>query len=242
MRYQNPSVASAMGRLRQNGVDQIIVFPLFPQYSSAAGGSAVGQIYELAAKEWNIPSFHVVPPYYDHPAFIKALAAVSKPLIEDFKPDHILFSYHGLPERHILKSEEGAGGHCLSSEDCCARIQSSNRFCYRAHCMATTRALVQELALPSTESSFQSRLGKNPWVKPYTDEVIPKLAKSGIKRLAVLCPAFTADCLETIEEVGMEARKSFLEHGGDDFLLIPCLNSADAWVEAVAEIAFSPVD
>ncbi len=238
MRYQNPSIANVLEEFRREEIDQIIVFPLFPQYSSAAGGSAVAKVYEEASKHWNVTNLYVIPPYYDHPAFINALKEVSLPELEAFAPDHTLFSYHGVPERHVKKSEEGRSGYCLQEKNCCDKISSVNRFCYRAHCVATTKAAAKAFGLKDSafSYSFQSRLGKDPWLTPYTDETIENFPKKGIKKLAVLCPAFTADNLETIEEIGMEAKESFLENGGEAFKVIPCLNSSDVWASAIAEM------
>jgi len=239
MRYQNPSISSVLDRFRSAGVDRIAVFPLFPQYSSAANGSAIEKVMVEAGAQWNIPSMHFVEEFYAHPAFIRAFTEVARPVLDDFRPDHVLLSYHGLPERHVEKSDDLAGAHCLKKPSCCDTICYANRFCYRAQCFATTRALATSLALPDDTYtvSFQSRLGRDPWIKPYTDEVVEALAKSGTKRLAVMCPAFVADCLETIEEIGMEARESFIEAGGEDLILVPSLNSSDVWADAVVEIA-----
>ena len=146
-------------------------------------------------------------------------------------------SYHGLPERQIRKSD-ASGSHCLSSDVCCAAIGTANRHCYRAQCFASTRALATALGLDAARHSisFQSRLGRTPWIRPYTDDVLPELASRGVRRLAVLCPSFVADCLETLEEIGIRARDQWMEVGGEDFLLIPCLNAEPRWVKAVADL------
>ena len=222
----------------ERDVERIVVFPLFPQYSSAANGSALEELYREAGRPWNVPSLQVVPPYYDHAAFIDAWAAVAAPALEDLQPDRILLSYHGLPERHVKKSDTSGGRHCLQSEDCCSAIVPANRNCYRAHCFATSRALSARLGWSEDqwEVAFQSRLGRDPWIQPYTDQRVVELAQAGVKRLAVLSPAFTADCLETLEEIALRAREDFLEHGGEELRLIPSLNSEDAWVEAIVKI------
>jgi ferrochelatase len=239
MRYQNPSIGAALDRMRAAAVDRIVVLPLFPQYSSAAFGSAVEKVWEEASRRWNTPAIHIIDAFYEHPAFIEAFRAVARPHLDDLQPDRVLFSFHGVPERHVIKSDESEGRTCLKSGSCCDQITPANRFCYRAQCFATARALARALHLePGTwEISFQSRLGRDPWIRPYTDERIEAMAKEGVKRLAVLCPAFVADCLETIEEIGMEGAKEFREHGGDVLRLIPSLNSEEAWVDAVTTLA-----
>ncbi len=237
MRYGNPSIPDVIDRLVADGVERIVVLPLFPQYSSAATGSALDRVYQVAGEAWNVPAIEAVPAFYDHESFIGAFAAVARPHLEAFNPDFVLFSYHGVPERHVQKSDP-SGQHCLRKPDCCAAIGPANRYCYRAQCFASTRALVNALALEdgAYETSFQSRLGKTPWIKPYTDELLPELVNRGVKRLAVMCPAFVADCLETIEEIGMRAKEDWVEAGGEDLLLVPSLNSEGVWADAVVRL------
>ena len=239
MRYQNPSIASAMDRLRQSGVDRIVVFPLFPQYSSAAWGSAVERVFEEASSQWNVPCLQIVPPFYSHPSFLDACASIAKPPISDLKPDFTVMSFHGLPERHVTKGDESSGEHCLRSDGCCSEIGLANRHCYRAQCFATARGIAERLDLGTDdyEVTFQSRLGRDPWIRPYTDERVVELAREGVRRLAVFSPAFVADCLETIEEIGMRAKADFDANGGEVLELIPSLNSDARWVDAVVEIA-----
>jgi ferrochelatase len=213
------------------------VLPLFPQYSSAANGSALERVQQVLNQQWNVPPVETVGAFYDDPGFIEAFTQVAHHHLPPFRPDFVLFSYHGLPERHVLKSD-ASGRHCLQTRTCCDAIVEANRYCYRAHCFATTRALVKNLGLgPDRHSvSFQSRLGRTPWVKPYTDQVLPELARAGKKRLAVLCPAFVADCLETVEEIGIRAREQWRALGGEELLLVPSLNAEPAWVETVARL------
>ena len=239
MRYQNPPVASTLEKFRASGVDQIVVFPLFPQYSSAAWGSAVEKVFAEASRLWNMPAIQVVPPYYDHPAFLDALAGVAGPILDSMKPDRVVMSFHGLPERQVIKSDESGGGHCLRSDTCCERIVPANRHCYRAHCFTTARGIAERLDLQADiyTVTFQSRLGRSPWIQPYTDLVIRDLAQKGVKKLAVLSPAFVADCLETLEEIAIRAREDFQAHGGEELRLVSSLNSEDAWVEAIVRIA-----
>ena len=238
MRYGNPSIDSALERLRAAAADDIVVLPLYPQYASSSTGSTLEEVYRLVAARWNTPSVAAVPPFYDEAGFIAAFAAVGRPVLERERPDQILFSFHGLPERHMRKSDE-SGRHCLVSASCCDRVDEVNRNCYRAQSYATARALAAALALEADQwsVSFQSRLGRTPWIRPYTDVVLDELAARGVKRLAVFCPAFVADCLETLEEIGIRAREQFRARGGDDLFLVPSLNSSPAWVDVVVDLA-----
>ncbi|MBP9206335.1 MAG: ferrochelatase [Kofleriaceae bacterium] len=256
MRYGSPSIPDAMARLRAAAVDRIVVLPLFPQAASSSSGTAVARVMELAGTDWNVPALTVVPAFHDDPGFLDAFAAVGRPVLAELRPDHVLFSYHGLPERHMHKGD-ATGAHCLHKADCCAALGPVNHQCYRAHCYATSRGLASRLGLiPAAgelvgpgeaaatadgaipySSAFQSRLTKIPWIRPYTDHVLDELARRGVKRLAVFCPAFVADCLETLEEIGLRAREQFRAAGGDELVLVPSLNSSPAWVEAVCALA-----
>ena len=238
MRYQNPSIRAVLTRFLEAGVDRIIVLPLFPQYSSAAWGSAVEKVFVEAGRLWNVPTIQVVPPFFDHPAFVEACAAAARPVLADLAPDRVLMSFHGLPERHVRKSDVARGTHCLESGDCCVSIVTANRYCYRAQCFATARAIASSLNLNANdyEVTFQSRLGRSPWIKPYTDIRINELAEAGVKRVAVLSPSFVADCLETIEEIGLRARDDFRKRGGEELRLVPSLNAGDLWVRALLDI------
>jgi ferrochelatase len=237
MRYGNPSLPEAVKALRSRGVKEFILLPLYPQEAASSSSSTLARAYEVLAEPWDVPAVRTVPAFHDHPGFLDAFAAVARPVIAEARADHVLFSYHGLPERHMRKSDP-SGRHCLGSEGCCEVLTDVNRHCYRAQCFATTRALAERLELPRERYtvSFQSRLGRTPWIKPYTDIVLPELAKQGVKRLAVMCPAFVADCLETLEEVGLRARDQFLECGGESLTLVPSLNSHPAWVDAVVRL------
>jgi ferrochelatase len=237
MRYGSPSIPAALARLKAANPTRLVVAPLFPQYSAAATGSALARVHEILAQEWNIPAVHTLEPFYDDPGFIAASTEIAKPQLDAFRPDFVLFSYHGLPERQIRKSDP-TGRHCLASATCCEAIVPANLFCYRAHCFATTRALAAGLGLPPERHSvsFQSRLGRTPWIRPYTDHVLPELANAGKKRLAVICPAFVADCLETLEEIGIRAKDQWRSLGGEDLLLITSLNAEPAWIDAVARM------
>jgi ferrochelatase len=238
MRYQQPSMASALAKLRQAGADRVIVFPLYPQYAASSTGSTVEELFRVASRDWVTPSYSFVEPFYDDPGFIDAFATHGEPILRAERPDHVLMSFHGLPERHMRKTD-ATGKHCLATSDCCERIGPANRNCYRAQCFATARALAGRLALPegSWSVSFQSRLGRTPWIHPYTDHVILQLAAQGKKRLVVFSPAFVADCLETLEEIGIRAKHDFLAAGGEHLALVPSLNASPAWVDAVVRLA-----
>jgi ferrochelatase len=235
MRYQSPSIAEALGALVEAGCERLVILPLFPQYASASGGSAVARTLELIGEQWNVLDVATLGAFYDDPGYIAATAAVAQPVLEEFAPDHVLFSYHGLPEKQVRKSDP-TGEWCLTAEGCCDRIVDANRFCYRAQCYATTRALAAALDLPEDRFStgFQSRLAGQKWIEPYTDYILPELFERGVRRLAVLTPSFTADCLETLEEIGIRGRDQWLELGGEELQLVPCVNSDDGWADAVA--------
>ena len=237
MRYGNPSITAGLTALRDRGCDRIVVFPLYPQYAASSTGSTVEAVYRAAAGLWNTPYLTIVPPFYDDPGFIDAFAEVGAPVLAELRPDHVLYSFHGLPERHMHKSDV-SGTHCLRSAECCAEIVAANRHCYRAQCFSTARALSARLGLApeTTTVSFQSRLGRAVWIRPYTDIVLPELARRGVRRVAVFCPAFVADCLETLEEIGIRAEEDFKKAGGESLRLIPSLNAHPTWVRAAADL------
>jgi len=236
MRYGNPATGAALRELHHAGCSPIHVLPLYPQYASASTGTALERVYAEAATLPVTPVLRVIPDFYVHPGFIGPAADLARAAAAE--ADHVLFSFHGVPERHV-KASDFSGAHCLSSPGCCDSIQLANRSCYRAQCQATARALAAALALPAERwsVSFQSRLGRTPWIRPFTDEVVPELARRGVRRLAVLCPSFTADCLETLEEIGIRAKEDFLAAGGESLSLVPCVNADPAWAEGVADMA-----
>ena len=236
MRYGTPSIPGALARLRAADLARILVLPLFPQYATAATGSAVDRVQEELDQFPETPPIEVLPPFFDEPRFVRAWAAVARPELEAFAPDFVLLSYHGLPERQV-QATDPTGAHCLAAAGCCDAAVEANRLCYRAHCFATSRALVSELGLPAGghATSFQSRLGRTPWIRPFTDEELPRLAAAGHRRLAVLCPTFVADCLETLEEIGIRAREQWKALGGEELQLVPSLNASPAWVDTVSQ-------
>lgn len=238
MRYQRPSIASAIDKLRAAGADRVVVFPLYPQYSASSTGSSNQEVFRIVSRFWVTPALSFLEPFYQDRGFIDAFAEQGAPILARERPDHVLMSFHGLPERHMRKADD-SGRHCLASDGCCDRMLEVNRNCYRAQCYATARALAGRLALPpgAFSVSFQSRLGRTPWIRPYTDLVLPQLAAAGQRRVVVFCPAFVADCLETLEEIGIRARRDFLAAGGESLTLVPSLNATPRWVEAVVALA-----
>ena len=238
MRYGKPNIPDALDRLQAAGCDQIVVLALYPQAASSSSGSTIEKVYDEAKTRWNVPSFTVVPAFYDEPEFIAAFADKGRPLLQEKDPDHVVFSFHGLPERQIKKSDP-SGSYCLSSESCCDTITDANRGCYKAQCYATAKAIANELELADSMWTvcFQSRLGRTPWIAPYLDHVLPELAEAGAKKLLVYSPAFVADCLETIEEISLRANEQWTECGGEELTLVPSLNSDDRWVDLVVALA-----
>lgn len=238
MRYQNPSLESALEELRAARVDKIKIVPIYPQYASSSTGSTLEELMRILRKWEVVPSIEITSRFHDHPAFIRALTAVGKEY-DHSEYDHVVFSYHGLPERQILKASKQYGCDSCNFGSCCDTLTDKNAYCYRANCFHTSRLLAAALNIPKEKYtvSFQSRLGRTPWIKPYSDHVITERAKLGNKKLLVFSPAFTADCLETIHEIGVEYHELFREHGGEKVQLVPSLNSRPEWIEALKEIA-----
>ena len=233
MRYRNPSIESAIGGLRAQGVEELLVFPLFPHYAMSSFETAAVRAREVASRLAPVMRLKIAEPYYNDPDFIAALVAGAEDYLKSGY-DHLLFSFHGLPERHLRKSDP-TGCHCLAKPDCCETPSPAHRTCYRAQCFATVRAFVAAAGVPAGKFSvsFQSRLGRDPWLKPYTDFEFPRLAGSGVKKLLVMCPAFVADCLETLEEIAIRGRDTFIGAGGAEFALIPCMNEHPRWLDAL---------
>lgn len=233
MRYGNPSIPDVLARMQD--CKRIIVIPLFPQYSSAATGSAMEAVLLEVAKQWNVPELYCKNDFYDHPGFIDAYVAVLRSASADKNIEHFILSYHGLPERHLTKSE------CKASCDhvaACPAININNAYCYRAQCYKTSALIAEKLQWRPDQYTvaFQSRLGRTPWIKPYTDLVLPELYQRGIKNVAIVCPSFVSDCLETLEEINIRARADWKMLGGDNFLFVPCINDHPVWVQALVDI------
>jgi len=237
MRYGNPSIASALERLAAAAVDRVVVLPLYPQYAASSTATSVARVMELQTAQWDVTPLDVVPAFHADPGFLAAWEAVARPALAAAKPDHVLFSFHGLPERQIQKSDPSGGNHCLKSATCCDSLGPANHRCYRAQCYATARDLAARLGITDSTVCFQSRLGRTPWITPHTDVLLDELPKKGVKRLAVMCPAFVADCLETLEEIGIRAQAQFKAAGGEELTLVPSLNATPAWIDAVAAMA-----
>lgn len=235
MRYQNPGIREALDQIINHNVSSVVVFPMFPQYASATTGSVHQKVMEVLKDRENIPEIKFFNNYCDHDPFIKAFANIARRTLEGKSFDLMLFSYHGLPERQVLKAS--VGGVC-NLGICCNSYGLQNQFCYRAQCFQTTRLLARELGIPGDKYKvvFQSRLGKSAWIQPYADEVIRSLPSKGYKKVAVMMPSFVADCLETTVEVGMEFREIFEKAGGEDWIFIPSLNDSDLWIETIKDL------
>ncbi len=235
MRYQSPSIKSVLLHFKNKGFKQLIIIPLYPQYASSSSGSTMEEVMNVL-KGWEVvPEINLISQFFDHPLFIRAFVEIGKKYVAQERFDHYLFSYHGLPEHQILKSS--CDRYCRLG-DCCAVYHGKNRYCYRAQCFETTRLLVAALGIKKDDYTicFQSRLGRTPWIKPYTDEVIKQLAGRGIKRVLTFSPAFVADCLETTIEIGVEYKKLFIDHGGEHWQLVESLNVHPVWVECLKQM------
>lgn len=234
MRYGNPSTEDAIRRLLGRGVDDILIIPLYPHYAMSSYETAAAKAQEVIERIAPEVRYTIQPPFYDDPDYLDALATVTRPHTEQAGWDHILFSYHGIPERHVKKGDS-SGCFCLRYADCCERTHPAQAFCYRHQVFATTRLLAQKLDIPREKYSisFQSRLGNDPWLKPFTDKELEKLPSRGIKNLLVICPAFVSDCLETLEEIAMEGHEIFENAGGKDFTYISCLNDHPRWIDVL---------
>src|ERR1051325_991201 len=237
MRYQNPSIKEAIDNLADQGVTDLLVIPLFPHWAMSSFETAAERARQIAFEEAPQMKVTIAAPFYENPNYIAALVASAQPTLSKGY-DHLLFSFHGLPERHLHKADP-TGHHDLTKEPCCDEWNPAHKTCYRAHCFKTVEAFAREAGLADGKYSvaFQSRLGREQWMRPYTDVELARLAKSGVKKLAVMCPAFVADCLETLEEIGMRGRETFIENGGEEFTLIPCLNEHPLWIAALEKMA-----
>jgi len=230
MRYQNPSIEEALNKLQ--GLKQLIIIPLFPQYASATTGSIYQEVFRILQKWEVIPALTCMSHFATNEEMIKAfcLSAKKRDLSQY---DHFVFSYHGLPERQVQKADRC--NHCLKSPNCCQMLTEKNQNCYSAQCVATTKAICEYLKLSKEKVShcYQSRLGKDPWLQPYASETLEQLAKKGAKRLLVFSPAFVADCLETLQEIGIEYQAEFKKWGGEKLDLVESLNAKPEWISAL---------
>jgi protoporphyrin/coproporphyrin ferrochelatase len=233
MRYKNPSIPDVLEQIRKQNYDNIILLPMFPQYASASTGSAIEEAMRVISKWWVIPEVRAISQYYDHPQYIKAFVERGRQYnLAEY--DHVLFSYHGLPERQVDKVYDS---DLCANHNCETEVDEENKFCYKATCYATTRLLAEQLNIPKEKYTvcFQSRLDKK-WLEPFSDKVVEDCAKKGMKNILVFSPAFTADCLETTIEIGEEYQEIFEEHGGEKVQLVESLNGHPLWVQCLKEL------
>jgi ferrochelatase len=235
MRYGNPSIQSGLQELADKGVTEVLLVPLYPQFAMATTETILVLAESLRQKHFPQMEFTTLPPFYNHPDYIRVLSQSIEESLKGKEWEHLLFSYHGVPERHIRKSDS-TKSHCKIDGQCCQTASPAHQFCYRHQCFETTRLVAEYLELKSDSysTSFQSRLGLDPWLQPYTDKTVAKMAQSGVKNMAIVTPAFVSDCLETLEEIGMEAVEDFEEKGGDHLHVIPCINDREDWVNVMS--------
>ncbi len=237
MRYGKPSIKQGLEELYAQGVKEVLIIPLYPQFAMATTETILVLAEELRKQFFTDMTITSLPAFYNQPSYVKALSNSIQNALADKDYDHLLFSYHGVPERHIRKSDI-TKSHCKIDGSCCNTKSTAHEFCYRHQCYQTTKNVIKELGLDENKvsTSFQSRLGVDPWLQPYTDRtIVSKAEKEGVKKLAVVTPAFVSDCLETLEEIAMEGKHEFLEAGGEEFHMIPCINDNDDWVTALSE-------
>lgn len=235
MRYGQPSIASVIKQIADDGVKELLLFPQYPHYAMSSWETVVVCVQEQIAAQKPSIKLSTVQPFYGDADYIEALHQVAAPYLEqDY--DHLLFSYHGLPERHMRVADSSCA-HCTIVPDCCTTPSPAHATCYKAQCLTTTRELITKAGVPDDKHSvsYQSRLTKEPWLTPSTDRKFEELPQAGVKKLLVICPAFTADCLETLEEIQMQGRDSFLAAGGESFQQIPCLNDHPAMIDFLAK-------
>lgn len=235
MRYQSPSIKDQLAEFKTSGIKELIIIPLFPQYASATSGSIYQKVMEIIGKWQIIPQLKFINYFYQYPKLIEGFAQNARKMMQEYDYEHFIFSYHGLPERQIRKGDDHKV--CKLGE-CCGSITPKNQFCYRAQCFETTRLLVKALNIPEGKytTCFQSRLGRDPWIKPYSEDTVKKLTKEGVKSILAFSPAFVSDCLETTIEVGEEYKELFEENGGQRWDLVPSLNDSSIWIDLLEEI------
>lgn len=235
MRYGSMTIKKGFQELADKGVDEILIVPLYPHYAMSSTETVLVKAEEVRKQFFSNIKTTEIPHFYNEPRYIKAISDNIKNHLKDFDYDHILFSYHGIPERHIFKTDP-TKSHCKLDKSCCEKPSKAHETCYRHQCFETTKEIVKTLGLKegTYSNSFQSRLLKDPWLKPYTDFEFDRIPKEeGKRKMAVVTPAFVADCLETLEEIAMEGKEQFLEGGGTDYKHIPCLNDNDDWVHVM---------
>ena len=238
MRYGNPNIASGLQQLHDQGVDEVLLMPLYPQYAMATTQTIEVFAQQLVKKQFPKMKLIKFPAFFHRSEYIEALAEVTRKYLENNPCDHLLFSYHGVPERHLRKtSPTPAHKNIVENTSCCNPYSEEGKYCYRSHCFETTRLLAEKLELKENtySQSFQSRLGNDKWITPFTADKIAQLAQQGVKKLAVITPAFVTDCVETLEEIEMAGGKTFRENGGEEFKMVPCLNDSDLWVHALSK-------
>ena len=242
MRYGKPEIATALKRLAQQpGIEEILLFPLYPHYAMSSVKTVIERTRTLMKElRINLP-LQVHPVFYDNDSYIDALVQSAKPWLTKTY-DHLVFSYHGVPERHIRK-DDPTGNHCLKKRNCCQKTSLAHKTCYRHQVYQTTEAFVQKAEIPVDKYSvgFQSRLGRDKWLEPNTLDVIKQLAAQGAKKILVICPSFVSDCLETLEEIGIGAREEFIEAGGESLEMIPCLNDHPVWINVLQQWVEQPL-
>ena len=231
MRYGEPSTPGAIKKLIDQGVDDLYIMPMYPHYAMSSYETAVVCAMEEIRKLAPNIKTTLLQPYYNDAGYIKALAENARPYLEE-DYDKLIFSFHGIPQRHLVKGDT-SHKHCMQTPDCCNVCHPAHATCYRHQCVMTVEAFVQALGIPKEKYmvTFQSRLGREPWLQPYTDKTLEELPELGIKKVKIMCPAFTADCLETLEEIAEEGAESFMEAGGESFEQIPCLNLHPLWID-----------
>ncbi len=235
MRYGSMSIKKGLQELHDKGIDEIMIIPLYPQFAMATTETILVLAEKLRKQHFPSMKFVDVPAFYNKPEYIEILSKSIGEKLKNLDYEHLLFSYHGVPERHIRKSDV-TRSHCKIDGSCCKTASAAHQFCYRHQCYDTTRQVAEKLNLKegTYSTSFQSRLGFDPWLQPYTDRTIERMGKEGIKKMAIVTPAFVSDCLETLEEIAMEGEEIFHEVGGKEFTTIPCLNDRDEWADVLA--------
>ncbi|EDY84210.1 ferrochelatase [Verrucomicrobiia bacterium DG1235] len=235
MRYGSPSIPDAIERMKGNGITNVYLVPLYPHYAMSSYETVVVKVMEEVAERAPEMKVTTLQPFYSEEAYIEALYQSAKPYLED-EYDHLLFSYHGIPNRHLNKADSSKG-HCNVVKDCCTTCSPAHATCYRHQVTKTTELFVKRAGIPDDKwsISFQSRLGREPWLMPYTDKVLEELPQQGKNRLVVMTPAFVSDCLETLEEIAMEGKEEFLEAGGEKFSAVPCMNEHPAWIQYLVD-------